>query len=116
MRPLIIHTRHFPPRRFHAITLFPFIFFNDSRITEQDIRHETVHMWQQVALLVLPFYLLYFLFWIVNLARYRDSMQAYYAIPFERSAYRLEKESHASKCTMAFDWLKCIFPSKSSRN
>lgn len=105
----MIHTRRFPPRDFHAITLFPFIFYNGGRMTERDIRHETVHLWQQATLLVVPFYVLYLLFWIVGLLRYRDRKRAYREIPFERSAYRLEGQLGLKRSTMAFDWTKHLF-------
>ena len=105
MRPLTIHTRHFPPRRFLAITLFPFI-FHKGRMSEQDIRHETIHLWQQATLLVVLFYVLYLLFWVVNLVRYRDSFRAYREIPFERSAYRLVSQPGLKRRTKAFDWVR----------
>lgn len=108
MRPLMIHTRHFPPRRFLAITLFPVIFYNEGPLTERDIRHETVHLWQQAVLLVVPFYLLYLTFWIINLIRYRDKQRAYLNIPFERSAYRLETRADVGWTVKAFDWTKRI--------
>lgn len=106
MRPLMIHTRHFPPRGFHAITLFPVIFYNDDRMTERDIRHETVHLWQQAALLVIPFYLLYFIFWLAGLLHYRNNNAAYHSIPFEQSAYFLEKEKDVKPVKKAFDWIR----------
>ncbi len=108
MRPIIIHTRHFPPRGFHAITIFPFVFFTGEKLTERDMRHETVHLWQQGTLLIAPFYLLYILFWIVNLIKYRDNLRAYYNIPFERSAYALEKNSEVHPMQQAFDWVHHI--------
>ncbi len=108
MRPLTIHTSHFPPRRFFAITLFPFVFYNGTHLTESDLRHETVHFWQQAAMLVVPFYLLYLVFWLVGLLRYRDSIRAYREIPFERSAYRLESQPPKKPAQQAFDWIKCL--------
>ena len=108
MRPMMIHTRHFPPKEFYAITLFPFVFYNGEAMTERDIRHETVHLWQQAALLVLPFYVLYFLFWIINLIRFRNSQRAYMNIPFERSAYCLETQADAKRMAMAWGWIKRI--------
>jgi hypothetical protein len=104
----MIHTRRFPPRRFHAITLFPIIFYNDGPMTARDIRHETVHLWQQAVLLVVPFYVLYLFFWAVNLVRFRNAGRAYREIPFERSAYRLEAMEGLVWMTMAFDWLKTL--------
>jgi len=117
MKPTLIHTRNFPPSPYLAITIFPFVFYNDT-LSESDIRHETVHLWQQAGLLVIPFYLLYLLFWMVNLLRYRDTNRAYREIPFERSAYRLDKTKHLRRSTMAFDWISCIGnrPTKNKRN
>ena len=42
---LLVNTRRFPPRRFHAITLFPFVFYNGKGLNERELRHETVHLW-----------------------------------------------------------------------
>jgi len=107
--PIVVHTRRFPSRQFHAITLFPFVFYNGERLSEQDLRHESVHIWQQVSLLLIPFYLLYGLFWLYGLLRWRNGHKAYWEIPFERSAYRLEHHKGLSHSTMAFDWMRCIF-------
>lgn len=108
MRPLLIHTRHFPPRGYNAITLFPFVFYKGEPLSDRECCHETVHLWQQFTLLIVPFYLLYFLFWLVALLRYRNWQRAYRAIPFERSAYRLESRKDLRPLTMAFDWLRCF--------
>lgn len=102
---ILIHTRHFPPRSFHAITIFPFVFFNGKPLTEREIRHEKVHLWQQAALLIVPFYLLYLVFWLYGLARYRNADRAYREIPFERSAYKLEKEGDSKPTNQSFSWL-----------
>ena len=72
---------------------------NDSRAGADDAEF-------QAALLLLPFYLLYFAFWIANLIRYRDRQRAYREIPFERSAYRLESRTGLRPLTQAFDWLR----------
>ena len=75
-------------------------------MAECEVRHETIHLWQQAVLLVAPFYVLYFLFWIVNLLRFRNLDRAYREIPFERSAYRLENQANLAWKAKAFDWLK----------
>ena len=106
MRPLLIHTRHFPVRGYRAITLFPFVFYKGGPLTDSELRHETIHLWQQLALLVVHFYLLYLLFWLFTLLRHRNWDRAYRAIPFERSAYRLESVAKLRRRTMAFDWLR----------
>lgn len=108
MLPILIHTRRFPPKSFHAITLFPFVFFNGKPLKENEIRHETVHLWQQISLFILLFYLLYLFFWLYGLFRYRDSKRAYREIPFERSAYQLENRTDSKPMTQSFDWIKHI--------
>lgn len=107
--PLLVHTRHFPPpRHYHAITLFPFIFFNGDKLSPSEIRHEVVHLYQQAALLVVGFYFLYLFFWLVGLLRYRNHHRAYREIPFERSAYHLENLSAVSPLKQSFHWLRCL--------
>lgn len=108
MRPLTIHTQKFPPKRFYAITIFPVIFYNKENLSERGLRHETVHLWQQGALLIVLFYLLYLIFWFIGLLRYRDKDRAYREIPFERSAYALESLPRQSGWRQAFDWVKRI--------
>lgn len=108
MGPILIHTRRFPPRKYHAITLFPFVFYNGSVMDEREVRHETVHIWQQLALLIVFFYLLYFAFWLINIVRYRNFYRAYQEIPFERSAYRLENKSDVTRLRQSFHWLLCL--------
>ena len=108
MIPIVIHTRRFPPRRLHAITLFPFVFHNDMELDDVELRHETVHIWQEVSLLIIGFYLLYLAFWIANLIVYRDSEKAYREIPFERSAYKLESQENVSRRDMTIGWLREI--------
>lgn len=106
MRPITIHTRRFPPRGFYAITIFPVVFYNGEKLSEREVRHETVHLWQQATLLVVPFYLLYLAFWVAGLLRYRDCYRAYMEIPFERSAYALEAQQGLPWHSKAFDWMK----------
>jgi len=70
-----------------AITLYPFIIFRGTA-EERVINHERIHIAQQKELLVIPFYILYGWFWLVNRIIHRDSgPQAYYNIPFEVEAY-----------------------------
>lgn len=108
MKPILVHTRNFPPRGYHAITIFPFVFYTGKTLTPTEIRHETVHLWQQLALLLIPFYLLYLVFWLYGIVLYRNTSRAYYEIPFERSAYKLENMPDQKSFIQSFDWLKCL--------
>ena len=73
-----------------AITLYPFIIIKgkgDKRL----INHERIHICQQRELWVIPFYILYVLFWIKNLYKFwgKENLfqKAYEWIPFEREAH-----------------------------
>ena len=50
-------------------------------------RHETIHFQQQLEMLLVGQWLLYGLFWLVGLVRYRSGAKAYRQNPFEREAY-----------------------------
>jgi beta-lactamase regulating signal transducer with metallopeptidase domain len=69
-----------------AITIWPFIFIKDSG-HEELINHERIHLKQQEELLLVGFYLLYMLFWIIGLIKFRNFHKAYINIPFEKEAY-----------------------------
>ena len=76
---MIIKNNILPPKGYNAIAIFPFIFVrNGVKITDRLINHEKIHFAQQKELLILPFYLLYFIFFLVY--GYRGS-------PFEQEAY-----------------------------
>ena len=75
---------------------------------DSELRHETVHLWQQIALFVVLFYVLYLVFWILNSLRFRDPYRAYMSISFERSAYILEKQQSVSPLRQMFHWLCCL--------
>jgi len=104
MQPLLIHAKRFPPRNYHAITIFPVIIYRDQALGEEEIEHERVHLYQQAALLVVPFYILYVAFWIIMLLKYKDREKAYRNIPFERSAYILESKRNVRAITKAYHW------------
>ena len=93
----------------YAITIWPFVFIRDEG-NDKTINHERIHLKQQAELLVLPFYVLYVLFWAINLVRYRNSQEAYYAIPFEQEAYHNDHDWAYLLNRKRFAWLKYINP------
>lgn len=56
------------------------------------INHEKVHHRQQLELLILPFYVLYFFNYLMNLIRYRNHFKAYKEIVFEREAFAMDDD------------------------
>ena len=78
-----------------AITIFPFIFVYYARFVcpRRVLKHEQVHIRQQLCYLILFFYIRY----LLEYAWYRwikkqIPIQAYHSISFEREAYAKEKE------------------------
>lgn len=70
-----------------AITLCPFIICRD-KSDKVMLNHESIHVKQQLELLVIPFFLIYLLNWLYNLVKYRgDTNEAYMQLFFEKEAY-----------------------------
>lgn len=86
-------------KSFTGITIFPFVFLRKSYfdgkseyILNRTIRHEKIHIEQQKELLVLPFFIVYFLEWLIKLFKY--GKLSYRNISFEREAYSNKTEDY----------------------
>lgn len=90
----MIILKNFPLRKNIAgITLWPFILVKMSNPTRALIRHEQIHLRQQLEMLVLPFYIWYVIEWLICWAKYKDRDKAYRNISFEREAYQNELDA-----------------------
>ena len=79
----------------YGIALFPFIFLRkEYKITSQILRHEKIHLRQQVELLIFPFYIWYLVEFIYRFFQYRNASKAYRNISFEREAYKNDRDVH----------------------
>jgi len=78
---------------YDGLTLFPFIILRHKKFKEDKtlINHESIHLQQQLELLILPFYIIYLLNYIINLVHFRNHKIAYRNIIFEREAFFNEK-------------------------
>lgn len=88
-----------------AINLFGFI-FTVQPLQAHQLRHEYIHSRQQREMLYLPFFLWYGVEWAVLMLRYRDRMQAYRNIRFEREAYEHEREEDYLQRRKCFAWAR----------
>lgn len=68
------------------MTIFPFIFIRPECETPSLIRHETIHGWQQIEMLWLPFFVWYGVEYLLRRIKH-DHATAYRNISFEREAY-----------------------------
>ncbi len=92
-----------------GISLFPFIILNTrlSKIPAK-INHETIHMKQQLELLVIFFYLFYVLEYIFRIFQYGNVQKAYLNISFEREAYSNETNLNYLSTRKWYSFLKYL--------
>ena len=88
-----------------AITLAPFgIYIKEKYWCSKTLRrHEMIHWKQQMEMLIIPFYLWYFIEWVIKLFKY--GKDAYHNISFEREANRSYEYPDDRK---PFAWIKYI--------
>ncbi len=105
--PLIIIV---PFLKVSGMAIFPFILVKhrDLKNDAQLIRHEVIHLRQELELLILPFYILYLINYLINIIRYRNREKAYLNIIFEREAYTHEADNDYLKQRKFWGWLKFI--------
>ena len=71
-------------------------------------RHETIHYQQQLELLFVGQWILYGLFYLIGLVKYKNGSQAYRENPFEREAYANDDDQHYLENRKRFYWIKFI--------
>lgn len=117
----IIKNRIIPFGSYVAMVLGPLIFTKRDYISSNTIRHESIHWAQEKELAIVFFYLLYVLFFVVELlrcqfnhqrgaaadGRYRSTWErAYRMNPFEREAYVHELDPEYLNTRRHFAWAK----------
>ena len=90
-----------------AMAIYPVMIFRKQALKRSRIiiNHEQVHFKQQLELLIIFFYPMYFLHYLFNLLRYRNHRQAYLQICFEREAYANERDLGYPKRRKAYAWI-----------
>lgn len=80
--------------RVTGMAIYPFILIRNATDREYAvlIRHETIHLRQQLEMLILPFYITYLVNYLYNLSKFRNHNKAYKEIIFEREAYSNEHD------------------------
>lgn len=105
----IVRNNIIPFRRFKAVNLFGILFVRGNAvITGTDINHEEIHTAQMREMLYVFFYLWYVLEWLVRLVQYRDAMEAYRNISFEREAYMNQESFIYLSNRKHFAWIKYL--------
>lgn len=106
----LIVTKYLIPKGYRGLAVFPFVFLKYSVDKENPpfVNHERIHLRQQLELLVIPFFLWYFLEFLLRLVQYRNMNLAYRNISFEREAYPNEKDLDYLKQSSFWTFLKYI--------
>lgn len=87
-----------------GITIFPFVIFDDET-RKADVclvRHEQIHIYQQLELLVIPFYIWYLVEYGIHRLRGKDHNHAYRDISFEREARYLQDKPEVRRRWFGF--------------
>ena len=97
-----------PSLKVNGMALFPFVLVRQekSKADKELIRHETIHLRQQLELLVLPFYFFYLANYLYNRTIYSDHHEAYMNIVFEREAYANDTFPDYLARRKFFSWCK----------
>lgn len=97
---MIIRSKIIPIKGFAAMAIFPFIFVRgDKKLSTKTLNHEWIHFSQQKELLIIPFYLIYFIFWLIY---------GYKEMPFEKEAYKNSSDENYLKNRKLYSWIKYI--------
>ncbi|MBD8348567.1 hypothetical protein [Dysgonomonas sp. HGC4] len=104
------YTKHFPIKGYAAINVFGFVFARNeyNPLSVKLTTHEAIHTLQMRELLYVFFYVLYGLEWLVRLAQYRNTKQAYRNISFEREAYDKQSDSEYLKHRKMYSFMRYI--------
>jgi len=100
--------------RVGGVTIWPWIILREKyrdfpyyiEKAKETINHESIHIKQQQELLILPFYIWYFIEWVIRLF---SKGNAYRNISFEQEAYDNEANPEYLKTRESFAWMKYIF-------
>lgn len=106
----LIISKYLIPKGYRGITIFPFIVVRNGIDSTNLVllNHEKIHIRQQLELLVLPFYILYFFDFLIKIIRFKNRKIAYRNIVFEREAYANEKNSAYLQSRAFFGWKKYL--------
>ena len=90
---------------------FAFWVFSTHELPEEIKRHETIHFYQQLELLMVFQWLLYGVFHLIGWVKYRDTRFAYFTNPFEQEAYENQKDVNYLKNRRWYGWIRyCKWP------
>jgi hypothetical protein len=106
----LIVSKYLIPKGYRGMAVFPIVFVKHQLDKENlgFVNHERIHLRQQLELLFIPFFIWYFIEFILRLIQYKNKDLAYRNISFEREAYANEKDLDYLKNRSFWKFLKWI--------
>ncbi|OJX52175.1 MAG: hypothetical protein BGO88_16595 [Flavobacterium sp. 38-13] len=106
----LIVSRYLIPKGYRGITLFPFVILKNplDRQNRVLVNHEKIHIRQQLEFLIIPFFLWYFVEYMIRLIQYKNKNIAYRNISFEKEAYSREFDLNYLKNRKVWDFRKYL--------
>lgn len=98
----VIINKIIPFKGFLAINLFGVVFAREE-LSKTSLNHEAIHTAQMKEMWYIPFYLWYFIEWIVRL--FTNTKSAYKSISFEREAYKYQRYAKYLSTRRKFYWM-----------
>jgi hypothetical protein len=106
----LIVAKYLIPNGYRGMAVFPFVLmkYGFDKTNKVFVNHEKIHLRQQIEMLIVPFFIWYFLEYLIRLIQYKDAALAYRNISFEREAYAKETDLNYLKTRSFFQFLKYI--------
>ena len=106
----LIVAKYLIPKGYRGFAAFPFVFMKYFSDKENAVflNHEKIHLRQQLEFLIIPFFIWYFIEFLLRLIQYKNVNLAYRNISFEREAYANESNFEYLKNRPSFRVLKYL--------
>tara|TARA_R110001583_G_scaffold46363_1_gene145484 strand:+ start:23 stop:442 length:420 start_codon:yes stop_codon:yes gene_type:complete len=114
LKPIFINNSKIPVwlSRLSPINIWAFSFFIfvwcRGEIAEKTKRHETIHFQQQIELLFIVQWILYGIFYLFGLAKFKSGEKAYRSNPFEVEAYNNDQDENYLQNRKRYSWIKHV--------
>lgn len=107
---MILVSKYLVPNGYLGLTIYPFVFLKRKNLKEDVflLNHETIHLKQQLELMIIPFFVWYIVEYVFRLIQYRNQFLAYKNISFEREAYANDSNLNYIKTRKFWTFLKYI--------
>lgn len=106
---IIIRNNIIPFKGYKCINICGILFARKNAILDKyTINHEKIHTKEIFENFIIGFYVLYYIFYLINIIKYKNHKEAYRNIPFEREAYANEKDLDYLSKRIVYAWINYI--------